>query len=49
MSPTCHAPIIEKYRNSLQLLCAVDELCILAFSGPDELGDVVDDIETMFD
>jgi hypothetical protein len=24
-------------------------LCILAFYGPDELGDVLDDIETMFD
>ena len=29
--------------------CAVDELCVPAFVGPEEMGDSVDDIETMFD
>jgi len=33
----------------LQLLCAVDELCVPAFVSPDEMGELVDDIETMFD
>jgi len=32
-----------------QLLCAVDELYLPAFVGPDEMGDLVDDIETKFD
>jgi len=38
-----------KYNNRLQLLCAVDELSVPVFVGPDKMGDVVDDIETMFD
>ena len=33
----------------LQLLCTIDELCVPAFVGPDEIGDSVDDIESMFD
>jgi len=33
----------------LQLLCAVNELCVPVFVSPDEIGDLVDDIETMFD
>jgi hypothetical protein len=33
----------------LQYLCAVDELCIPAFVGPDEMWEVVDDMDTMFD
>jgi hypothetical protein len=27
----------------------MDELCVPAFFGPDEMGDLVDEIETMFD
>ena len=27
----------------------MDELCVPAFVGPDEIGDMVDDIETMCD
>jgi len=49
ISPTHQAGIIQKYKECLQLLCAVDELCVPAFVGPDEMGDLVDDIETMFD
>jgi hypothetical protein len=41
--------MIRKYKESLQLLCTVDELCVPAFDGPDEMGDLVDDIESMFD
>jgi len=32
----------------LQLLCAVHELGVPAFVGPDEMGEEVDDIDTMF-
>jgi len=49
ISPARQAGIIRKYKERLQLLCAVDELCVPAFVGPDEMGDLVDDIETMFD
>jgi hypothetical protein len=30
-------------------MCAVDELCVPVFVGPEVIGDLVDDIETMFD
>jgi len=33
----------------LQLLSAVDELCVPAVFRPDEMEEVVDDIVTMFD
>lgn len=33
----------------LQLLCVVDEVCIPAFLSTDEIGKVLDDIETMCD
>jgi hypothetical protein len=33
----------------LQHLCGVVDLSVTAFVGPDEIGDLVDDIETMFD
>jgi len=49
MSPTRQAGMFRKYNERLQLLCAVDKLCVPAFVGPDEMGDLVDDIETMFD
>jgi len=48
ISPSLRAGIIRKYKELLQLLCAVDELCVAAFVGPDEMGDLVDDIVTMF-
>jgi len=48
ISPTCQAGIIRKYKERLQLLCAVIELCVSAFVGPVEMGDWVDDIESMF-
>jgi len=40
---------ISKYMERLQLLRAVDELCVPAFVGTHEMGDGVDDINTMFD
>jgi hypothetical protein len=49
ISPTHQARMIGKYQEHPQLLCAVDELGVPAFVGPDGMGDVVDDIETMFD
>jgi hypothetical protein len=33
----------------LQLFFAIDEFCIPTFIGPDEMGDGVDNIDTMFD
>jgi len=47
--PIRHAQIIRKYKEILQLLCAVEELCVPAFVGPAEMGDSVNEIETMFD
>jgi hypothetical protein len=49
ISPTHQARIIRKYKERLQLLSAVDEMRVPAFVGPDEMGDLVDDMETMFD
>ena len=49
ISPTRQAQIIPKYKERLHLLCTVDELCVPALVGPDHRGDVLDDIETMFD
>jgi len=49
ISPTRQAGSIRKNKECLPLLCAMDELCVSAFVGPDEMGDFVDDIETMFD
>jgi len=40
--------MISNYKERLQLVCAIDELCIPAFVGPDEMGEVVDDVDTMF-
>ena len=48
ISPTRQARMVRKYKERLQLLCAVDELCVPAFVGPDDIGDFVDDSETMF-
>jgi len=39
----------QQYKKRLKLLCAIDELCVPAFIGPDEMGDGVDDIDTIFD
>jgi len=41
--------IISKDKKHLQLLCTVDELCVPPFVGTGEMGDGVDDIDTMFD
>jgi hypothetical protein len=49
ISPPSQAPIIQKYKECAQLLCAIDELSLPAFVGPDEMGDLLDDIKTMFD
>jgi len=47
--PTRQTGIIRKYHERLQLLCAVEELYFPAFVGPEEMGDLLEDIETMFD
>jgi len=49
ISATRQVQIISKYKAHCQLLCAVDEVCVPAFVGPDEMGEVVDDIDSMFD
>ena len=49
ISPPRQAQIIRKYKERLQLLCAMDELCVPAFDGPNEMGDLGDDVETIFD
>jgi len=49
ISSTPQARLISKYKGRLQLLGAVDELCVPAFVGPDEMGNGVDDIDNMFD
>jgi hypothetical protein len=41
--------MIWKYMECLQILCAVDELHVLAFVSPNKMGDLEDDIETMID
>jgi hypothetical protein len=48
ISPFRQAVIIQKYKEHLQLVCAVDELGVTAFVGSDEMGCLVDDIEPMF-
>ena len=49
ISRTCQARIIRKCKERLQVLRAVDEFCVPAFVGPDGMGDLVDDVESMFD
>jgi hypothetical protein len=39
---------VGKCKELLQRLCAIDELGVPVFVGPDEMGDLVDEIETMF-
>ena len=41
--------IIWKYKECLSLLWAINELRVPAFISPDEMGEVVDGINTMFD
>jgi len=48
ISPTRQTRIIRKYKEQFQLLFGNDQLCVPTFVGPDEVGDLVDDIETMF-
>jgi len=47
ISPTRQARIIREFKEFLQLLCTVDEVRVPAFVRPDEMGDLVDDIETI--
>jgi len=49
ISSTHQERIISKYNECLKLLWAIDELCVPAFVGQDEMGDGVDDIDTMSD
>jgi hypothetical protein len=49
ISATPQVQRIYKYKERLQLLCVDDELCVPAWVGPDEMGEVVDDIGTMLD
>jgi len=49
ISSTCKVQIIGNYKEHPQLLWAVDELYVPAWVGPDELGVVVDDIDTILD
>jgi hypothetical protein len=49
ISPTPQVRIIQQYKERLQRISAVDELCVPVLVDPDEMGDLVDDIETMFD
>ena len=39
MAPACQARIIPKYNRCIQLLNAVNELCVPSFVDPDEIGD----------
>jgi len=48
ISSTCQLRRISNYNEPQQLLCTVDELCVPAFVSPDEMGEVVDDIDSMF-
>jgi len=49
ISPTLQSWNIPQFEECLQLLCDVDELYIAASVGLCKMGDVADDIETMFD
>jgi len=49
ISSTRQERIISKYKERLQLFCAVDTLFVPAFVGPDEMGDGLDVIDAMFD
>jgi hypothetical protein len=49
ISSTCQERIICKKKKRLQHLCTIDEFSVPAFVCPDEMGDGVDDIDTMFD
>jgi len=40
---------MTKSKECLQLLCAIDELCVPAIVGPAEIGEVMDDIDTICD
>jgi hypothetical protein len=49
ISPTRAVQIIQIYNERLQLLCGIDELSVPLFVSPDEMGDLVDNIENIFD
>jgi hypothetical protein len=41
--------MIWKYKDGRQILCTIDEFCVSVYIGPDEMRDLVYDIDTMFD
>jgi len=47
--PLTRPRLFGNTRSASSFFYAIDELCVPAFVGPDEMGDLVDDIETMFD
>jgi len=49
VSSTCQVQIFSKHKEHLQLICAIDELCVPAFIGPNAMGDGVDQIDKIFD
>jgi len=49
ISATRQVRIFSKYQQHLQVPFAVDELRVPPFVGHDEMGEVVDDIDTMID
>jgi len=49
MSPTRRVQILSKSQKRIQYQLTVDELYAPAFVSPDEMGDGVDDIDTIFD
>jgi hypothetical protein len=49
ISPAPQPEIIRKDKEHLHLRCAVDELCVPEFVGPDGMEDIEEDIEIMFD
>ena len=49
LSATHYVRIVSKYMESLQLLRTVDEIFVSALVRADDMGEVVDDIDTMFE
>jgi hypothetical protein len=48
LSSTWQKRLISKFKEHLQLLCTVDELCVSGFVSSDEMGDGVGDINPVF-
>jgi hypothetical protein len=49
VSSTCQLQILSNHKEHLQLLCTMGELWAPAFVGLDEMGEVVDYIDSMCD